>query len=70
MVCFGTAQAFFENRLKAVNAAKAGGVNPYPHKFQTSMQVPEYIAKYSSLENGAQLVDVEESLGGAWMLSR
>jgi len=62
--------AFFENRLKAVNAAKAGGVNPYPHKFQTSMQVPEYIAKYSSLENGAQLVDVEESLGGRVLSKR
>ncbi|KAJ9508708.1 hypothetical protein QJQ45_028002 [Haematococcus lacustris] len=110
-----------ENRIKAMAAKKAAGINPYPHKFkarltgaaaaggagaglaggaavaqqqqelpqqpvanasderdgrslrpcvrvgvvvQVTMSVPDYIAKYDSLEPGAHLTDVEVSLAG------
>jgi len=53
-----------ENRIKAIVAKKAKGVNPYPHKFQVSMSIPEYVEKYSSLEAGAQLTDVTVALAG------
>jgi hypothetical protein len=56
---------YFENRVKFVEARKAGGANPYPHKFPVTTSIPEYIAKYQGLEAGAQLKDVKVALAGA-----
>ncbi|CAI9107011.1 OLC1v1006276C1 [Oldenlandia corymbosa var. corymbosa] len=61
---------YFENRLKALAAQKEAGKNPYPHKFQTSMTIPEYINKYMGLESGAHLEDVDVSLTGRIMTKR
>lgn len=55
---------YFENRVKYINAKKEKGINPYPHKFDVSMSMPEYVAKYSSLEAGEQLSDVTVSIAG------
>uniref|UniRef100_A0A1D1ZZ14 Lysine--tRNA ligase n=1 Tax=Auxenochlorella protothecoides TaxID=3075 RepID=A0A1D1ZZ14_AUXPR len=55
---------YFENRVKAVMAAKARGENPYPHKFATTIQLPAYVAKYKDLEAGEQLTDTEVRLAG------
>lgn len=59
--------AYFENRVKYVNAKKAKGANPYPHKFHVSMSLPDYVAKYSSLEAGQQLADTVVSVAGRCM---
>lgn len=56
---------YFENRVKAVEAKKAKGLNPYPHKFAVTTNVPDYVAKYSGLAAGEQLKDVTVSLAGA-----
>ncbi|KAG2497954.1 hypothetical protein HYH03_004216 [Edaphochlamys debaryana] len=56
--------AYFENRVKWINAKKAKGVNPYPHKFHVTMQLPEFVEKYGSLEAGQQLTDVTVSVAG------
>ncbi|KAG2455091.1 hypothetical protein HYH02_000911 [Chlamydomonas schloesseri] len=56
--------AYFENRVKYINAKKAKGVNPYPHKFHVSMSLPDFVAKYGSLEAGQQLTDVTVSVAG------
>ena len=55
---------YFENRLKALEAKKARGANPYPHKFAVTTTVPEYVAKYADLEAGAQLKDATVALAG------
>ena len=55
---------YFENRVKAIQAKKAKGINPYPHKFHVSIAVPEFVKKYTSLEAGQQLTDVTVSLAG------
>ncbi|PWA47006.1 hypothetical protein CTI12_AA503720 [Artemisia annua] len=44
-----TQDKFRENRLELLDAQKAAGMNPYPHKFQASMSVPEFIDKYKFL---------------------
>ncbi|CAL9080976.1 unnamed protein product, partial [Musa textilis] len=36
----------YENRLKILASLKAAGGNPYPHKFQVSMTITEYIEQY------------------------
>lgn len=41
--------------MRTVQAAKARGENPYPHKFEVSIQLPAYVAKYADLEAGTQV---------------
>ncbi|XP_031373889.1 LOW QUALITY PROTEIN: lysine--tRNA ligase, cytoplasmic-like [Punica granatum] len=61
---------YFENRLKYLEAQKADGKNPYPHKFGVQMSILEYIEKYGSLNNGDHLEDVSVSLAGRIMSKR
>ncbi|XAR51153.1 Lysine--tRNA ligase [Bertholletia excelsa] len=60
---------YFENRLKALAAQKSAGINPYPHKFQVLVSIPEYIEKYKGLNNGEHLEDLV-SLAGRIMNKR
>ena len=55
---------YYENRVRAVVAAKARGENPYPHKFHVSIQLPAYVAKYGGLEAGQQAAEETVSLAG------
>ena len=56
---------YHERRLRALETAKAAGRNPYPHKFQISMLIPEYVAKYANIEAGSRSDQQRESLAGA-----
>nr|XP_009774900.1 PREDICTED: lysine--tRNA ligase [Nicotiana sylvestris] len=63
---------YFENRLKALEAEKATGKNPYPHKFEHKVEllsIPDYVKKYGVLESGAHSAD-EVSLAGRIMNKR
>lgn len=56
---------YIENRKAAVRALKDAGKNPYPHKFQVSMSIPEFVAKFTnSVEAGQHLNDTVVSLAG------
>ena len=55
---------FYERRVRAVKAARDANIEPYPHKFETTIQVPAYIAKYKDLHEGEQLEDKQESIAG------
>jgi len=55
---------YFENRLAWIEEKKAAGVNPYPHKFHVSMQLPQYISKFDSIPNGDMVKDEVLSLAG------
>jgi len=57
-------EKYFENRLAWCNKAKSAGTNPYPHKFQTTTQLPAYQEKYSGIEPGG-FADAVESVAGA-----
>ena len=60
-----TFQQYFNNRLKHVQSQYTTGGNPYPHKFQVSIQVPKYVAKYEGIiEPGQQITDQEVSIAG------
>ncbi|KAL0380790.1 UNVERIFIED_CONTAM: Lysine--tRNA ligase, cytoplasmic [Sesamum angustifolium] len=61
---------YYENRLKALAAQKAAGINPYPHKFECKLTIPEYVKKYESLNSGDHLEDVEERIAGRLMNKR
>lgn len=44
-----------ENRCDYVKSLKSQGIEAYPHKFQTTILLPEFISKYSHLEKGVRL---------------
>lgn len=37
---------------------------PFPHKFEVSISIPEFISKYEHLENGSHLSEVSLSVSG------
>lgn len=55
---------FYERRVKAIKAARDADVEPYPHKFHTSLEVPAYIAKYKHIQDGEHLEGETESIAG------
>lgn len=57
-------QQYYENRLRALAAQKAAEINPYPHKFEAKLTIPEYVKRYESLNSGDHLEDVEERIAG------
>jgi len=60
---------YFDNRLNWVSSIKAAGANPYPHKFETSMQLPQYHATYEGVEPGG-FAETTEHLAGRIMSKR
>lgn len=55
---------FYENRLKTITAMQQRGENPYPHKFEITMQLPAYVEKYSPIDAGAHLNEETISVAG------
>ncbi|GAB4815196.1 hypothetical protein N2152v2_002242 [Parachlorella kessleri] len=55
---------YYQNRVAMVEKAKARGENPYPHKFDVSVQLPAYVEKYGGLEAGAHLEGELVSIAG------
>lgn len=55
---------FYERRVKLIKAARDANVEPYPHKFHTTLEVAAYIAKYKGVKEGEHLEDTTESLAG------
>jgi hypothetical protein len=53
------------HRVAAIQAAKARGENPYPHKFHVSISIPDYITKYADVAPGEQRKEESEALTGA-----
>jgi len=43
---------------------------PYPHKFQTTMAIPDFIEKYEYLKRGEHLQAGEVSMAGRIMVKR
>jgi lysyl-tRNA synthetase, class II len=59
-----TPNQYFEIRSRTVDALrKTKNPNPYPHKFNVTDDLRQFVEKYKDLERGAQLQDVEVSIG-------
>ncbi|KAL8035147.1 hypothetical protein ABFX02_12G078200 [Erythranthe guttata] len=61
---------YHENRLRALSAQKEAGSNPYPHKFEANLTIPEFVKKYGYLNSEERLKDVEERIAGRLMNKR
>lgn len=56
---------YVANRKAAIRAIKNAGGNPYPHKFQVDMTIPEFVKKYeSNVEAGQQLDGTQVAIAG------
>ena len=56
--------------MKGIEAAKAAGVNPYPHKFGVSTSLPAFVARFEGLEAGAHEEATLLSVAGRVMAKR
>jgi lysyl-tRNA synthetase, class II len=58
-------------RSKAINdLRKSKNPDPYPHKFQTTMSIPDFVEKFSYLKRGEDLKDTQVALAGRIMVKR
>lgn len=58
-----------------IEEKRSQGLNPFPHKFQVSISLKEFLSKYDYLEKDKVLEDLEESVAGMifrklWVLVR
>jgi len=64
-------QQYFEMRAKTINDLRTSkNPDPYPHKFQTTMNIPEFVEKYQHLARGESLQETEVALAGRIMVKR
>jgi lysyl-tRNA synthetase class 2 len=61
---------YYENRLRAITQLQESGQTAFPHKFHASMRVSEYVAKFSSIEDGAQIEGETVSITGRILSKR
>jgi lysyl-tRNA synthetase class 2 len=56
---------YFENRKKEIENLTAAGKKMYPHKFNTTMSIPQFVAQYSTrvTEKGQRLEEVQSVAG-------
>lgn len=57
---------YYKLRSAAISALKKGPKedHPYPHKFNVSISLEEFIGKYNNLQNGEVLENVTVSVAG------
>ena len=58
-----SAQQFFKLRSQAVRALKETGPHPYPHKFNVTISLSDFIESYGHLEAGSHQSDTVSVAG-------
>ena len=58
------ANEYFRIRSRALDAMRAAGENPYPHKYTVDTSLTEFIRKYSDLQAGEVVDQVTLSVAG------
>lgn len=59
-----TGNIYRAEKIAHVEAIKASGVNPYPHKFEITMTFDDYNTEYNYIDSGMRCTDIHESLAG------
>jgi lysyl-tRNA synthetase class 2 len=50
---------YLENRKKWIIEQKQNGINPYPHKFEVSIRLPEFVKKYQGVTKKGEFIEGE-----------
>lgn len=61
---------YLEIRKAVVAELEKSGVNPYPHKFQATMSIPQFITEFDGLQKKEQKPEVSVSLAGRVIIKR
>lgn len=61
---------YYENRTKQIMNMQEQGQNPFPHKFQVSLRIPEYVKSYEHLQAGQHDEGMTIALAGRVMSMR
>ena len=64
----GTLTGAAVSRVRAVAPLRGVGGVAYPHKFHTSMRIPDFVAQFEGLDAGVQLTEQRVSLAGGQSL--
>lgn len=62
-------QEYYKLRLATLQQLKEGGENPYPHKYDVTISIEDFIEKYGDLKEGDVLENVTVSLAGIFLLN-
>jgi len=54
---------YFEIRTKKMEKLQNEGYNPYPHKFDAKMSIPNFLHKYAEVKKGVKLTEVTSLAG-------
>ncbi|CAM9626580.1 unnamed protein product, partial [Ectocarpus sp. 13 AM-2016] len=54
---------YFANRSRAIAQLEEEGTNPYPHKFDVTISIPAFVAKFKDVEVGEKQSDVVSLAG-------
>ena len=65
----GVLQEYLKLRSQHVASLKAAGESPYPHKFQVTISLTDFIEKYENIDAGQTLPDLV-SVAGRLISSR
>jgi lysyl-tRNA synthetase class 2 len=55
---------YFKLRSQAIQNQKSTGPHPYPHKFNVTISLTDFINQYNDIDNGHQLTDVSLNIAG------
>ncbi|KAJ2436737.1 lysyl-tRNA synthetase, partial [Coemansia sp. RSA 2424] len=55
---------YFEIRSRAVDRMREEGPYPYPHKFDVTMSLPEFIGKFNGMQTGESKPEMTINLAG------
>lgn len=55
---------YYEKQVLMVEKMHAAGQNPFPHKFERTMTIEEFVAKFSSIPEGEHLETEQVALSG------
>lgn len=59
-----TANEFYKSRTEFINKLKKDGQNPYPHKFEVTISLNQFLEDYDHLENDTTIADKDFSIAG------
>ena len=61
---------YFDNRVAAMKALEKSGTPVYPHKFQLTSSIPDFVRDHADLEDGTHKEGVSVSIAGRLMSKR
>mmetsp|Transcript_4289 Transcript_4289/g.6420 ORF Transcript_4289/g.6420 Transcript_4289/m.6420 type:complete len:675 (+) Transcript_4289:33-2057(+) len=61
---------YYENRLRSIASLEESGKSAYPHKFQVTLRISEYISQFNSIPDGEHLDGTIVSVAGRILSKR